>query len=147
VGDFVLRRADGFHAYQLAVVVDDAEQGFTDVVRGADLLLSAPRQIYLQRLLGVPTPAFAHLPLALDPSGRKLSKSLAALPINIDAPLPALQHAWHFLGQRRLETTCDDVEHFWQQAIPRWDITRVPRQQGSQAVIGDRSTKAIHSPP
>ena len=99
VGDFVLKRADGCWAYQLAVVVDDADQGVTDVVRGADLLDSTPRQILLQQRLGLPTPNYAHLPLVLDAAGRKLGKSLAALPLDDDAPWPALQAAWRFLGQ------------------------------------------------
>lgn len=99
VGDVVLRRADGYWAYQLAVVVDDAAQGITDVVRGADLLDSTGRQILLQRALGVPTPRHAHLPLVLDGAGRKLSKSLASLPIDPDDPLPALRAAWQALGQ------------------------------------------------
>lgn len=99
VGDFVLRRADGFWAYQLAVVVDDAAQGITDVVRGADLLDSTPRQILLQRALGLPTPRHAHLPLVLGPDGRKLSKSDAAQPVDRDDPLPALRAAWQRLGQ------------------------------------------------
>ncbi|WP_407351398.1 tRNA glutamyl-Q(34) synthetase GluQRS [Luteimonas sp. R10] len=99
VGDFVLRRADGCWAYQLAVVVDDAAQGITDVVRGADLLDSTPRQIFLQHGLGLPTPRYAHLPLALDADGRKLSKSLAAVPVDDDDPLPALRAAWRALGQ------------------------------------------------
>jgi glutamyl-Q tRNA(Asp) synthetase len=99
VGDFVLRRADGFWAYQLAVVVDDAAQAITDVVRGADLLDSTPRQILLQRALGLPTPRYAHLPLVVDAQGRKLSKSLASLPIDAGDPLPALRAAWALLGQ------------------------------------------------
>ncbi len=99
VGDFVLRRADGFWAYQLAVVVDDADQGITHVVRGADLLDSTPRQILLQRALGLPIPIYAHLPLILDDRGQKLSKSLAALPVAANDPLPALRLAWRALGQ------------------------------------------------
>ena len=94
VGDFVLLRADGLWAYQLAVVVDDAEQGITDVVRGADLLDSTPRQILLQRALGLPTPRHAHLPLLLGDDGRKLSKSDAALPVDTADPLATLRALW-----------------------------------------------------
>lgn len=105
VGDFVIRRVEGWHAYQLAVVVDDAEQGITEVVRGADLLDSTPRQIHLQRLLGLPTPAYLHLPLALDAQGRKLSKHDSARPVDRADPVPALRAALKFLGQRVPETS------------------------------------------
>lgn len=98
VGDFVVRRVEGYFAYQLAVVVDDAAQGITEVVRGADLLDSTPRQILLQRYLGLPTPRYLHLPLALDADGRKLSKQDRALPVQADDPLPALRRALEFLG-------------------------------------------------
>ncbi|MBU6200159.1 MAG: tRNA glutamyl-Q(34) synthetase GluQRS [Xanthomonadaceae bacterium] len=100
VGDFVIRRVEGWHAYQLAAVVDDAEQGITEIVRGADLLDSTPRQIHLQHLLGLPTPEYLHLPLALDADGRKLSKQDRARPVDRTDPLPALRAALVFLGQR-----------------------------------------------
>lgn len=99
VGDFVLRRADGLFAYQLAVVVDDAEQGMTQIVRGSDLLASTPRQIFLQRLLGLPTPVYAHLPVVVDPRGYKLSKQTGATPLDLRRPGPALVAALSFLGQ------------------------------------------------
>lgn len=99
VGDVVVLRADGFWAYQLAVVVDDALQGITQVVRGADLLDSTPRQIALQRLLGYPSPSYAHLPVVREANGAKLGKSLASLPLDPGQPMPALRMAFGLLGQ------------------------------------------------
>jgi glutamyl-Q tRNA(Asp) synthetase len=98
IGDFVIRRVEGFYSYQLACVVDDDWQGITDVVRGSDLLDSTPRQIWLQRCLGLPTPRYLHLPLVLDAEGRKLSKSERSLEVNASDPLPALRRALAFLG-------------------------------------------------
>jgi glutamyl-Q tRNA(Asp) synthetase len=99
-GDFVVRRADGLYAYHLAVVVDDAEQGITEVVRGSDLLDCTPSQIHLQRLLGLTVPGYLHLPVAVDATGQKLSKQSHAPPIDPRDPLPALMRSLEFLGQR-----------------------------------------------
>jgi glutamyl-Q tRNA(Asp) synthetase len=132
VGDFVLRRADAVHAYQLAVVVDDAFQGINQVVRGADLARSTPRQILLQRCLDLQSPGYAHLPVVLDSSGQKLSKSTASAPVNPREPLPALLQAWSFLGQAPLAETPQSVAEFWGQALPSWDAARVPRISGAQ---------------
>ena len=124
-GDFIIRRADGLFAYQLAVVVDDAFQKITQVVRGSDLLLSTPRQIWLQQLLGLPTPVYAHLPLVRDSLGRKLSKQSQAQPISDRRPLPALLAAWHFLNQVSPENEPENLKIFWKWAIEKWDITRI----------------------
>jgi glutamyl-Q tRNA(Asp) synthetase len=100
VGDFIIKRADGIFAYQLAVVVDDADQGITQVVRGKDLLESTPRQIALQRALGLPTPEYAHVPLALNPDGRKLSKREGAVPLDPDRVQETREEAYKILGFR-----------------------------------------------
>jgi glutamyl-Q tRNA(Asp) synthetase len=99
VGDFVLRRRDGLFAYQLAVVVDDSDQGVTEVVRGTDLIDSTPRQILLQRLLGLATPAYLHLPVVVTEGGEKLGKQTGAEPISDAPPAPTLIAALRFLGQ------------------------------------------------
>jgi glutamyl-Q tRNA(Asp) synthetase len=120
-GDFVLHRADGFWAYQLAVVVDDGAQGVTDVVRGADLLDSTPRQIFLQRLLALPTPRYLHVPVLKNEHGEKLSKqtgAAAVTPRDEAEAVAALQAAARSLGLP-LEPA-DSLSAFWQAAIPAW---------------------------
>lgn len=127
-GDFVLYRADDVYAYQLAVAVDDAEQGITDVVRGADLLGSTPRQVYLQQLLGLPRPRYVHLPVAVNPAGEKLSKQTHAAPIDAGNPLPALLATLSFLGQQPpRELARASVKELWDWALKNWKLERVPR--------------------
>ena len=127
-GDFVIKRRDGLFAYQLAVVVDDGLQGITEVVRGADLLDSTPRQIYLQQCLNHPSPAYCHIPLILDQAGRKLSKSEGAASLNPDRPAPSLLAALNHLGQQAPEelghAATTDI---WQWAIENWNIGRIPQ--------------------
>ena len=129
VGDFVAYRADGVHAYQLAVVVDDAEQGVTDVVRGADLLASTPRQILLQRLLGYTTPRYLHFPVAVDETGVKLSKQSGAKALPSARPADALRAALEFLdlGGAPAEQPRDVL--LW--ARERWSAHRVPAVQAA----------------
>ena len=120
-GDFVLKRADGYWAYQLAVVVDDAQQGVTDVVRGADLIDSTPRQIYLQRLLGYPTPRYLHVPVVRNAHGEKLSKQTGAAAVDPRGEAEALallRASAGFLGLALGETTSLDA--FWSKAVPAW---------------------------
>ncbi|HKW37568.1 MAG TPA: tRNA glutamyl-Q(34) synthetase GluQRS [Burkholderiales bacterium] len=127
VGDFVVRRADGLFAYQLAVVVDDFEQGITDVVRGADLLGSTPRQILLQRRLGYPTPRYAHLPVAVNRFGQKLSKQTLAAPVLPVRPSEQVWRALRFLGQDPPEgLAAGSVEDLWTWAIGNWDTQKIP---------------------
>lgn len=124
-GDFVVKRVEGFYAYQLACVVDDADQGITEVVRGNDLLDSTARQIWLQRCLGLSTPAYLHLPLALDDEGRKLSKSDGALPVDPANPLPALRRALAFLDVDA-SNNCNDVDALLQDALRHFDPRALP---------------------
>jgi glutamyl-Q tRNA(Asp) synthetase len=121
VGDFILYRADGLFAYQLAVVVDDAAQGVTDIVRGADLLDSTARQIYLQRLLGAPTPRYLHVPVAVNARGEKLSKQTGATPVDARRPGEAIAAALAFLGQ----PPGDSLEH----AVKLWNPGLIPAQR------------------
>jgi glutamyl-Q tRNA(Asp) synthetase len=131
VGDFVVRRADGFYAYQLAVVVDDAEQDITEIVRGADLLTSTPRQIHLQRLLGFPTPSYLHLPAALNTQGEKLSKQTRAKPLVRTNPVPVLWQALAFLGQQPPPELRSAMRaDFWVAAAARWSEACIPRLSG-----------------
>lgn len=125
VGDHVLRRADGLIAYALAVVVDDGEQGVTHVVRGADLLTSTPRQIFLQQQLGLPQPAYLHLPLVTDARGDKLSKLTRAPPLPGGDPRPALHEALAFLGQRQLPADLSTTE-LLERAVRAWDCNSLP---------------------
>lgn len=131
VGDFVIRRADGQFAYHLAVVIDDAAQGVTQVVRGADLLDSTPRQIYLQRLLNLPTPSYLHLPVALDVNGRKLSKQTRAQAVPLTDPKPHLVAALRFLNHEPpLAIQAAELDAIWRWAVEHWSLRRIPRQRG-----------------
>ncbi|MBA3973201.1 MAG: tRNA glutamyl-Q(34) synthetase GluQRS [Candidatus Solibacter sp.] len=125
VGDFVLLRADGIFAYQLAVVVDDAFQGVTHVMRGADLLASTPRQIWLQRALGLPEPVYAHHPVAVGEDGAKLSKQHLAEPVDLMEPALAVRRALRFLNHEPPEgLTCGGM---LQWAKSHWDVGRVTK--------------------
>ena len=134
-GDFVIRRVEGWYAYQLAVVVDDAAQGITEIVRGADLLDSTPRQIHLQRLLHLPTPDYLHLPLVLDAEGRKLSKQDHARPIDREDPAPALCAALAFLGMDPRGVPVG-VQALLEAAQRQFDPSRLPKSVAAQAEFG-----------
>jgi glutamyl-Q tRNA(Asp) synthetase len=128
VGDFVIRRRDGLYAYQLAVVIDDAAQGVNAIVRGADLLDSTPRQLYLQELLGVPAPSYLHVPLITQPDGHKLGKSYRAPPLAIAQARPLLLRALRALGQAApselLELSPNEI---LQWAARHWQPESIPR--------------------
>ncbi|UVM51399.1 MULTISPECIES: tRNA glutamyl-Q(34) synthetase GluQRS [unclassified Pseudomonas] len=128
VGDFVIRRRDGFYAYQLAVVLDDAWQGITDIVRGADLLDSTPRQLYLQELLGLPQPRYLHIPLITQPDGHKLGKSYRSPPLAEDQATPLLLRALRALGHKPVielnDATPREVLNW---GIAHWDASLIPR--------------------
>lgn len=128
LGDFVIRRRDGLFAYQLAVVLDDAAQGITDVVRGADLLDNTPRQLYLQELLGLPQPRYLHVPLIIQPDGHKLGKSYRSPPLTAEQASPLLARAFRALGQALpadLEGAPPTCLLDW--GIEHWDATAIPR--------------------
>lgn len=130
-GDFILFRRDGYFAYQLAVVIDDAEQGITDIVRGADLIDETPRQLVLQHYLGYPQPQYAHIPIVTNAQGQKLSKQTfaPALPLEPEAIVSELWRALQFLGQTppaELRRATRDELLAW--AIRHWDLQRIAPQ-------------------
>jgi glutamyl-Q tRNA(Asp) synthetase len=132
VGDFILKRKDGMFAYQLAVVVDDAMQGITHIVRGADLLDSTPRQIYLQQLLDFSTPNYAHVPIVTNLAGEKLSKQTFAEPISISLPEHQLFDALRFLGQPPpAEMKNATLAEVWRWAIANWALVSVPKNRSA----------------
>ncbi len=129
VGDLILKRRDQFFSYLLAVVVDDADQGVTHVVRGADLLDNTPRQIYLQRLLGFPTPTYAHVPILVEADGGKLAKSARSIRLEGRVALPQLKVIFELLGlEPPARLAAATIGEAWAWAIERWDIGRVVRR-------------------
>lgn len=129
-GDYVVFRADGLFAYQLAVVVDDAGQGITDIVRGSDLLDSTSRQIHLQKLLGLPIPNYLHLPVVINELGEKLSKQTLAPALDVARPQPALWGALDFLGQQPpRELSAAGVAEIWTWAMANWREGSLPRSR------------------
>ena len=135
-GDFIVRRSDGIFAYQLAVIVDDGAQGITDVVRGADLLDSTPRQLHLQRLLSLPNPRYLHVPVAMNEAGEKLSKQNHAPPLDSANPARELREALRFLGQCDVDSV--KPEEIIQEAIRNWD----PEYFRSHAPSGSSACRA-----
>ena len=140
VGDFIVHRTEGHAAYQLAVVVDDAAQGITEVMRGADLIDSTARQIFLQHTLDFATPDYLHLPLLLDAQGQKLSKQNSSLAVDARDPLPALRAVLHLLGidAARLPRAAS-VDALLHAAIALFDVVRLPR-------VGSMAEPMLHPP-
>lgn len=135
-GDFIVQRADGLFAYQLAAVVDDAELGITDIVRGADLLDSTLRQVYLQRLLKLPVPRYLHLPVAVNALGEKLSKQTLAPPLDIAHPQPALVQALGFLNHLPPEALKGaKTQEILAWAAQNWSVTRIPAVRSMEPQI------------
>ncbi len=129
VGDFVLKRKDELYTYHLAVVVDDFDLGATHVIRGGDLLALTPQQIYIQRKLGIKQPIYAHLPLALQQDGRKLSKSAMANAVDYNQPVPTLWKALSFLGQRPpTELKYQSLDELWNWAKSNWLLCELPKE-------------------
>lgn len=129
-GDFIIKRRDGLFAYQLAIVVDDAIQDISEVVRGADLLSSTHRQIYLQQLLNYPTPGYCHLPLAVDETGNKISKSEQATKVEINNKEKLLVSTFNFLGQHPpKDLVKSQLTDIWSWAIEHWNIKKVPKTE------------------
>ncbi|MCF6319684.1 MAG: tRNA glutamyl-Q(34) synthetase GluQRS [Proteobacteria bacterium] len=131
-GDFVIKRKDGLHSYQLAVVVDDAYQGVTHIVRGTDLIDSTPWQIYLQLLLNFDLPIYAHIPILVNSDNQKLSKQTFAKPIDNEDPLSILLTAYQYLGQQPFNKRPTNIKQFWQHAIQHWDINKVSKVNAFQ---------------
>ena len=129
VGDFILRRRDQIYAYVLAVTVDDAAQGVTHIVRGADLLDNTPRQIYLQRQLGLPEPSYAHVPVLTEADGGKLAKSRRSVRLSAESPLPQLLSVFSLLGLKPPPSLASaTIAEAWGWAIRQWDLNRVPKR-------------------
>jgi glutamyl-Q tRNA(Asp) synthetase len=128
VGDIILKRRDQIIAYVLGVVVDDAAQGITHIVRGADLLDNTPRQILLQRLLGAPQPSYAHVPVLTEKDGSKLAKSRRSVTLSADSPLPQLLAVFSLLGlEAPGELVSAPIATAWEWAFGQWDLNGVPK--------------------
>ena len=149
VGDVILKRRDQLFAYVLAVVIDDADAGVTHVVRGADLLDNTARQIYLQRLLGLPTPVFAHVPVLVEAGGDKLAKSARSVRVDGDSALPQLLRVFELLGLGTPPAReASSIGTAWAWATLRWDIGLTPRRltlplAGSTAAAGSANNAGL----